>query len=94
MTNELRYRIDIASIRNRGLDVHWADGHRSRYHPMWLRHQCECNDCGTSLDGVRGIRIHHIAENIAVSGVTLTASEVNIAWSAPVLPRNNLRARC
>lgn len=82
MTNELRNRIDSASIRNRGLDVHWADGHRSHYHPMWLRHQCECTDCGTSLDGVRGIRIHHIAENIAVYGVTLSASEVNIAWSA------------
>jgi alpha-ketoglutarate-dependent taurine dioxygenase len=79
--NESRYRINSTSILNGELDIHWADGHRSHYHPIWLRHQCECNSCGSSLDGVRGIRIHHILENIAVSEVSLTATEVNIAWS-------------
>ena len=81
MPAESRYRIDSASINNGELDVHWADGHRSRYHPMWLRHQCECSQCGSSLNGVRGIRIHHIPEDITPVELSHTETEVNIVWS-------------
>jgi hypothetical protein len=61
-TNEPRSRIDSASIGNGGLDIDCTDGHQSQHHPMWLRHRRECSDRGSSLDGVRGNRIHHMAD--------------------------------
>ncbi|MFT7674277.1 MAG: gamma-butyrobetaine dioxygenase [Gammaproteobacteria bacterium] len=79
--NDPRYFINNALTLNGELVVHWADGHKSRYHPMLLRHQCECSLCGTSLNGVRTIRIHHIPENINPSEVSHTNSEVKLVWS-------------
>lgn len=81
VTDDSRYRITSAHTLNGELEVHWADGHRSQYHPIWLRHQCECNDCGTSLNAVRHIRIHHIPENITLAELSHTDAEVNIVWS-------------
>ena len=42
------------------LSVTWADGHESRFHAIWLRHQCWCEACGTPVTGVRGIRLNDI----------------------------------
>ena len=82
MASESRYQIKSAYIQNGTLDVHWADGHRSLFHPMWLRHQCECDQCGSSLNGVRSIRIHHIPEDIIPTEFSHTETEVNIVWPA------------
>lgn len=79
--NDPRYRIDNALILNGELEIHWADGHKSQYHPILLRHHCECSTCGSSLNGVRAIRIHHIPEDIKPSGVSQTDSEVKLVWS-------------
>ena len=41
------YEIVNASIDDSQLTITWGDGHHSSYHPLWLRHQCECKVCGT-----------------------------------------------
>ena len=54
-TLEPRYQIKSVGVEAAELTVLWGDGHMSRFHPMWLRHQCECDICGSSLDAIRGI---------------------------------------
>ncbi len=75
-----RYRIETAGIENGELTLEWADGHHSTFHPMWLRHHCECDVCGSSLDGIRGLRLHHIPEDIAPASAEAGESSVDIVW--------------
>ncbi|MEM7209042.1 MAG: TauD/TfdA family dioxygenase [Pseudomonadota bacterium] len=81
MTIDARYLVKTARVVDCHLHISWVDGHSSRYHPMWLRHQCECDDCGSSLDGVRGIRIHHIPEDIHPIETVVNDETVSIVWN-------------
>lgn len=75
-----RHSILDAIIENDLLVMRWKDGHQSRFHPIWLRHQCWCPDCGTPETGVRGIRLHHIDENIAIESAEARDDSVHIIW--------------
>ena len=55
-----RYQILSATVAGDFLCVDWRDGHRSEFHPLWLRHQCHCDFCGTPVNALRGLRLHHL----------------------------------
>ncbi len=76
-----RHTLLSATVRDGLLILHWGDGHQSRFHAIWLRHQCWCPDCGTPVTGVRNIRLHHIDEATAFEDVKLTGSSVRVTWS-------------
>jgi alpha-ketoglutarate-dependent taurine dioxygenase/DUF971 family protein len=71
--------LSVAKVENQ-LSVAWGDGHHSRFHPIWLRHQCWCTDCGTPETGVRGIRLHHIDEDIAIEHAVAQGDNVHVIW--------------
>ena len=75
-----RHNIRSVATENDLLIVRWADGHESRFHPIWLRHQCWCPDCGTPETGVRGIRLHHIDEGVSIQSVDVEGNSVRIIW--------------
>lgn len=76
-----RYKIQSAAIGPAGLIIDWYDGHRSQFHPVWLRHQCSCRSCGTPINAVRGLRLHHIPEDIQPTLVSADAGGVSLSWS-------------
>ena len=75
-----RHAIQSVAIGENQLSIAWGDGHHSRFHPIWLRHQCWCPDCGTPETGVRGIRLHHIDENIVIEHAEAQDDKVHIIW--------------
>lgn len=79
--SDARYRIETARIEDRHLVVGWGDGHESRFHPVWLRHQCECKLCGTPVNAVRGLRLHHIPGDIAPALHMNDRARVQLEWS-------------
>lgn len=81
MNQPLRYRVNRAEIADRQLQIDWADGHSSRFHPLWLRHQCECADCGTPVNAVRALRLGQIAEDIAIADLDFDGERLWIRWS-------------
>ena len=83
MTDDRRYRIRQATVRNGSLGIDWADGHSSEFHPVWLRHQCDCEACGTPLNAVRDLRLHHIPEDIAIARLEFDERRVSLAWTRP-----------
>ena len=93
-----RNTIDHVCIEGREVFVDWGDGHQSRFHPMWLRHQCHCKHCGTPMNAVRGIRLHHIPEDISAGSITCSADELTVTWSQDdhqsVYPARWLRDNC
>ena len=80
-TNEPRYTIELTEFEQGHLKVNWGDGHTSLFHPVWLRHQCECEACGTSVTGVRNIRIHHILQDITPAQVCCSENRLQITWA-------------
>ena len=62
MTEHVRTKIQEISQGQDGFTVGWCDGGVSHFHFIWLRHQCECEECGSSLNGVRGLRLDLIPE--------------------------------
>ena len=76
-----RYKIKSASLQSKDLHLSWEDGHKSTFHSIWLRHQCTCDHCGTPVSGVRGIRIHHIPEDIAPSRLGIKENRVELIWN-------------
>ena len=79
-TPDPRYVIASAAIDDGALMVDWRDGHRSRYHPLWLRHQCGCSSCGTAITAVRGLRLHHIPDDIAARLEDCSDDAVGLVW--------------
>ena len=75
------FRIDRARIVDNELHVDWGDGHRSSFHPLWLRHQCECDFCGTSLTAVRGLYIPDIPQDTLPTLCGHDDCGVQITWS-------------
>ncbi|WP_170334429.1 TauD/TfdA family dioxygenase [Ruegeria arenilitoris] len=75
-----RHSIRSAATENGHMFVVWEDGHESRFHPIWLRHQCWCLDCGTPETGVRGIRLHHIDEGIRIESARVEGDTILVIW--------------
>ncbi|MEM9498560.1 MAG: TauD/TfdA family dioxygenase [Pseudomonadota bacterium] len=97
MANE-RNSISAISTGERILNVDWADGHHSRFHAIWLRHQCWGEETGSPVTGVRTIRLHHIPLDISFDQVTLDDDGVRIVWPndghVSVYPASWLRNHC
>ena len=79
--NEDRFSIERAELSNGGLAITWADGHESRFHAIWLRHQCACASCGTPMNAVRGIRLHHIPEDISIETLNVSRAGIGLTWA-------------
>ncbi len=75
------YAVASVGIEKRELIVRWGDGHTSSYHSVWLRHQCECDACGTCRTGVRMLHIQDIPDDIGPSLKAWTDEEIHITWT-------------
>ncbi|MBC6439177.1 MAG: TauD/TfdA family dioxygenase [Rhodospirillales bacterium] len=93
-------RFQVSFMDNHGaqLDITWADGHRSTFHAVWLRHACQCEDCGTYLSAIRSLRLTEIPDDIELAKVEEHHGEVRIVWCGDShksrFPARWLRERC
>ncbi len=81
MTIDSQYEIRQAAMAAKGLQVDWGDGHKSRFHAIWLRHQCECEVCGTSLNAVRGLRLDQLPGDVSIASLKFNSDRIALSWS-------------
>lgn len=55
--------IDVNESRT-ALEVRWRDGSRSRFPYQWLRDNCTCAECGTTVTGARFLRLVDIPADV------------------------------
>ena len=90
----------IAAVGNSdvGLTVSWGDDSSSDYHFIWLRHNCFCQECGNSIDGIRSITILDVAADIKPSEIQLHNNKtIQLTWEDGHQSRYDaswLRAHC
>ena len=75
------HQIDTVQHDERAMSISWIDGHRGRYLHIWLRDNCMCDECGTSISGQRRLRLSDIPETIKPSEVIdIAGSQIKITW--------------
>ena len=76
--------MDISELieTSTALEVQWRDGSRSRFLYLWLRDNCTCDDCGTTVTGARFLRLTDIPADIRPAASYLNDDgQVAIQWS-------------
>jgi alpha-ketoglutarate-dependent taurine dioxygenase len=81
VTGDPRTAIKDVAVEGRRVRIHWGDGHKSRFHAIWLRHNCHCPACGTSETAIKPLKLTDIPADIAARSATLEASgDLVIVW--------------
>ena len=80
MTQAQRTKIERLSCEKDGITINWRDCTVSHFHFIWLRHQCECAQCGSSLNGVRGLRLDLIPESPKPHKYSFDSDSLHLIW--------------
>ena len=49
MNSEIR-QLESAAMRDGAIELEWSDNSHNRFHPIWLRDNCRCSECGDPAD--------------------------------------------
>lgn len=70
-----------AGFVNELIEVCWSDGKRSAFHPIWLRDNCRCQDCGDPSIGYRKLRLTDLELDCRPQSIETGDSEMQLRWS-------------
>ncbi|XP_070538926.1 gamma-butyrobetaine dioxygenase-like [Ptychodera flava] len=63
------------------LEVTWRDNTHSRYHGIWLRHNCQCSDCKQAFSGQSLIEVSEIdPSQLKISNAKLIDDMLEVEW--------------
>lgn len=64
-----------------GIAIHWADGHQSLFHHVWLRDNRHCPACGNAATGYRYLRFTDVPPDVSPASVEVDgAGNLNVVW--------------
>ena len=64
------------------LTVDWADGHRSRFHAVWLRDNCWCVDCRDRGSDQKRFEVADLPDDLSLKSASLSPDgDLEIEWS-------------
>jgi gamma-butyrobetaine dioxygenase len=76
-----RLTIAGAEVSSGGVVVSWADGHKSRFPAIWLRHNCSCDLCGSTETARRHLRFTDISSDATARQIAVDGSgALHVAW--------------
>lgn len=62
------------------IELSWSDGFNSHYHPLWLRDNCRCADCGDPATGYRKLRTSAIDPECKPQSLEADAAGLSLIW--------------
>ena len=81
-TKSLAYELGNVEAGERSLTVDWGDGHQSRFHFLWLRDACECEQCGVPGFGNKYHAVIDFPEDIYPTATKIDADgSLIVEWS-------------
>ena len=72
--------IESVQPEERALVLRWDDEHVSRFHHIWLRDNCTCDECGTTETGTRFLQLLDIPEDVSPEHTELDHGSLVIRW--------------
>jgi gamma-butyrobetaine dioxygenase len=87
-----------ARIEDDSIVVQWADGHRSNFHHIWLRHNCRCPQCRDDDTDQNMNLIEAIPPTVLPSRLASTSNNLEVTWAYDqhdsTFPAKWLRTHC
>ncbi|XP_076441734.1 gamma-butyrobetaine dioxygenase-like [Babylonia areolata] len=77
----------------------WRDGSKSRFHSIWLRHNCHCSVCRQCHSTQRLTDPATLPHQITISHISVTETDLEIQWKGEdghtgTIPLNYLHQNC
>jgi alpha-ketoglutarate-dependent taurine dioxygenase/DUF971 family protein len=79
MNSKIR-QLESVAMRNGVIDLQWSDNSHSRFHPIWLRDNCRCAECGEPAIGYRSLQLTSLELNLLPRNLTHTPDQLRIIW--------------
>lgn len=79
MNREIR-QLESAVMRDGMIELNWSDNSHSQYHPIWLRDNCRCAECGDPVIGYRNLRLTSLDLDQAPRSLNNTPDQLKISW--------------
>jgi gamma-butyrobetaine dioxygenase len=73
-------QISSAALVNGLVKLGWSDGSKHSFHPIWLRDNCRCSDCGEPSTGYRKLRLTALNLDDPPQSVSGTADQLLLGW--------------
>lgn len=90
----------ISEVRteDRFVEIDWDDGTQSRFHYVWLRDNCYCDECHDPRTHQKMVWLVDIPENIVPRKLMFTEHAITLQWDHPLhkseFDAQWLRAHC
>lgn len=78
---ESRFAVSGLNREDRHLEITWGDTHVSRFHHVWLRHNCPCSICRNEGTDQNMNLIEDLSLDNAPVAVNVIDDELHITWS-------------
>ena len=79
MNSEIR-RLASAAMRDAVIELEWRDKRHDRFHPIWLRDNCRCAECGNPAIGYRSLYLTSLDLNLTPRSLTCAVDQLKITW--------------
>ncbi len=79
--SETNIRLTEAGFDGGLIALRWSDGDSSAFHPIWLRDNCRCVECGDPAIGYRRLQLTDIAEDCFARELRVDPDELSIEWN-------------
>ena len=79
MSSELR-QLKSAAMCNGVVELEWRDNSLSHFHPIWLRDNCRCAECGDPTIGYRSLQLTSLNLNLIPHNLAHSADQLQITW--------------
>jgi gamma-butyrobetaine dioxygenase len=94
-----RLSLGAAQVKKGSVTVSFADGHESRFPAIWLRHNCECKECGSTRSARRELRLTDIPADIEARRAGIAPDgALEVIWEPDghrsLYPASWLRGHC
>lgn len=94
-----RQTLAAAQVKKGIVTVSFADGHESRFPAIWLRHNCECQECGSTRSARRELRLTDIPADIEARRASIAPDgALEVTWEPDghrsLYPAAWLRGHC
>ena len=76
-----RSTISAFDSNSNQITIHWADGHVSDFHTIWLRDNCSCDECGDHSGGHRFFELSMMPKHFE-NKVEMDGDLLRIKWLA------------
>jgi len=67
-------------MRDSSIELEWNDNSHNRFHPIWLRDNCRCSECGDPAVGYRSLRRTSLDLDLVPCSLESAPDQLKITW--------------